>query len=157
VPRGVRRLLLLSGVALCATLGGPLAVAQATDNTIKQTLNAFGPKIKKDENAITAALKGYPKGKVTPLTHALKHEVGDLHKLKSMLSHESASTAAGATARKDIIKGLSLIATAYSTLRKDVRAANGAPVPKAEVNAVVKTDDKGRKKYLAGLNLLKTT
>lgn len=154
MPRGVRRFSLLSGVALCAILGGPIAVAQASDNSLKATLNNFAPKIAKDENAVKSGLAGYRKGGVKPLTRALKHEVGDLHALKSQLSRESASTAAGAKAKKDIIKGLSLIASAYGTLRKDVLAANGGPVPAAQVNAAVNTDKKGRKKFLAGLKLL---
>jgi len=154
VPRGVRRFPLLSGVALCAILAGPIAVAQASDNSLRATLDSYGPKIVKDEKAVKKGLKGYPAGKVRPLTRALKHEVGDLHTLKSKLAHESASTTAGAKARTDIIKGLGLIASAYGTLRKDVLAANGGPVPAAKVKAAVKTDEKGRKKYLAGLNLL---
>jgi hypothetical protein len=156
VPRGVRRFSLLSGVALCAILAGPVAGAQASDNTIKQTLNQFAPKIAKDEKAVTSGLKGYPKGRVTPLTRALKHEVGDLQALKSKLTNDSASSPAGAKAKKDIVKGLGLIASAYSTLRKDVLAAHGGPVPASQVNAAVTTDKKGRKKFLAGLNLLKT-
>ena len=154
MPRGVRRFSLLSGVALCAILGGPIAVAQASDNSLKATLNSFAPKIAKDENAVKKGLQGYPKGKVKPLTRALKHEVGDLHALKSQLSHQTASSAAGARAKTDIIKGLGLIASAYATLRKDILAAHGGPVPAAQVNAAVNTDKKGRKKFLAGLKLL---
>ena len=154
MPRGVRRFSLLSGVALCAILVGPIAAAQASDTTLKQTLNNFAPKIVKDESAVTKGLNEYPQGKVTPLTRALKHEVGDLRSLKSQLAKQSASTPAGAKAKKDIIKGLGLIASAYSTLRKDVLAAHGGPVPAAQVNAAVNTDKKGRKKFLAGLNLL---
>jgi hypothetical protein len=154
VPRGVRRFSLLSGVALCAGLGGAIAVAQASDNTLKQTLNSFAPKIVKDESAVTNGLEEYPKGKVMPLTRALQHEVGDLRTLKSRVSHESASTASGATAKKEIIQGLGLIASAYGTLRDDVLAAGGGPVPAAQVTAAVNTDKKGRKKLLAGLNLL---
>ena len=154
MPRGVRRFSLLSGVALCAVLGGAIAVAQASDNTLKQTLNSFGPKIVKDENAVKKGLEGYPKGEVTPLTRALRHEVGDLNALKSQLSHESASSVAGAKAKTDIIKGLGLIASAYAALRNDVLAAHGGPVPAAQVNAAVNTDKEGRKKFLAGLKLL---
>jgi hypothetical protein len=121
VPRGVRRFSLLSGLALCAILGGPIAVAQASDSTIKQTLNNFAPKIVKDETAVTNGLHEYPKGKVRPLTRALKHEVGDLDALTSKLLHESASSAAGKKAKKDIVKGLRLIASAYGTLRKGTR------------------------------------
>jgi hypothetical protein len=154
VPRAVLRFSLLSGVALCAALGGAIAVAQASDNTIKHTLNSFAPKIVKDENAVKNGLKRYPQGKVSPLTRALKHEVRDLHALKSKLSHESASSAAGAKAKTNIITGLRLIASAYAALRNDVVAAHGGPVPAAKVGAAVNTDKKGRKKLLAGLKLL---
>ena len=154
VPRSVRRFSLLSGVALCAILGGPIAGAQASDNSIRATLNSFAPKIVKDENAVRNGLTEYPKGKSKPLVKALTHEVGDLHSLKSKLAHESASSAAGAKGKTDIVKGLGLIAKAYSTLRKDVLAVHGGPVPKAQVNSAVKTDKKGRSKLLAGLHLL---
>ena len=154
LPRGVRRFSLLSGIALCAGLGGAIAVAQASDNTIKQTLNSFAPKIVQDESAVTQGLKGYPTGNFMQLTRALQHEVGDLRTLKSRVSHESPSTASGATAKKEIIQGLGLIASAYGTLRDDVLAASGGPVPVAQVTAAVTTDKKGRKKLLTGLNLL---
>jgi hypothetical protein len=154
VQHGVRRFLLFSGLALCAVLGGVSAVAQASDNTVTQTLSRFGPKIVKDENAVKRGLKGYPQGKVRSLTRALQHEVRDLHALKSKLSHESTSSASGATAKTDIIMGLRLVAFAYAALRKDVLAAHGGPIPSAKVTAAVNTDKKGRKKLQAGLKLL---
>jgi hypothetical protein len=154
VPGSVRRLSLLSGVTLCAILGGPIAVAQGSDDSIRATLNSFGPKIVKDENAVKAGLKGYPKGHVKPLERALTHEIGDLHALRSKLAHERASSPAGAKGKKDIVKGLGLIASAYGALRQDVELARGGPVPKAKVSAAVKTDNKGRAKLLAGLHLL---
>jgi hypothetical protein len=154
VPLSVRRFSLLSGVALCALLGGPIAGAQASDNSIRATLNSFAPKIVKDESAVRNGLNQYPQGKSQPLIKALGHEVGDLHSLKSKLAHESASSTAGAKGKTDIVKGLGLIAKAYSTLRKDVLAVNGGPVPKAQVTAAVNTDKKGRSKLLAGLHLL---
>ena len=154
MPRSVRRLSLLSGVALCAILGGPIAGAQASDNSIRATLNSFAPKIVRDETAVRNGLTQYPQGKSQPLIKALMHEVGDLHSLKSKLKHESASSADGAKGKTDIVKGLSLIASAYSALRKDVLAVNGGPVPKAQVTAAVNTDKKGRSKLLAGLHLL---
>ena len=153
MPRGVRRFSLLSGVALCAILGGPIAVAQASDNTIKNTLNSFAPKIVKDENAVKSGLKGYPKGRAgrsrAPWTTRWRPPHAEVEAVA-----ECASSAAGAKGKKDIIKGLGLIASAYGTLRKDVLAANGGPVPAAQVNAAVNTDKKGRKKFLAGLKLL---
>jgi hypothetical protein len=142
------------GVALCAVLGGPIALAQASDNSLRTTLNNFAPKIVKDENAVHNGLIGYPQGKVKPLVRALSHEVSDLHSLKHKLAVDSASSAQGAKGRTDIIKGLGLIASAYGALLRDVRAAHGGPVPPSKVNAAVKTDKKGRKNLLAGLHLL---
>jgi hypothetical protein len=154
VPSSVRRFSLLLGVALCGILAGPIAVASASDNSLRSTLNSYAPKIVKDENAVRNGLNGYPQGRVKPLVHALSHEIGDLHSLKSKLAHESASSGAGAKGKKDIVKGLTLIANAYGALRNDVKVANGGPVPAAKVNAAVSTDKKGRKKLLAGLKLL---
>ena len=154
MPRSVRRRLVLTGVAACAILGGPVAVAQASDNTLRATLNAAAPKIQHDENAVKSGLSNYPKGKVRPLVRALNHEVADLHALNKKLKHESASSSAGRKAKKDIVRGLGLIATAYTALGNDVKAANGGPVPASEVNTAVHTDKQGRTKLLAGLKLL---
>lgn len=154
MPRAIRRCSVLSGLALCAVLVGPVALAQASDNTLRATLNHYAPKIVKDENAVKNGLVGYPQGKVKPLVRALGREVSDLHALQHKLTRESASSARGRKAKNDIVKGLSLIASAYSALRKDVQAAHGGAVPKSKVNAAVHTDKKGRSKLLAGLKLL---
>jgi hypothetical protein len=154
VPHAIRRCSVLSGVALCAFLIGGVGVAQASDNTLRATLNAYAPKIVHDENAVKNGLIGYPQGKVRPLVRALNHEVADLHALQHKLATEHASSARGAKGKTDIVKGLALIATAYSALRKDVQAAHGGPVPKAKVNAAIATDKRGRSKLLAGLHLL---
>ena len=154
MPHAIRRCSVLTGVALCAVLGGGVGVAQASDNTLRATLNAAAPKIVKDENAVKNGLIGYPQGKVRPLVRALNHEVADLHALQKKLANEQASSAKGRKAKTDIVKGLSLIASAYGALRKDVQAAHGGPVPKSKVNAAIATDRKGRSKLLAGLHLL---
>ena len=152
--RAIRRGWVLSGVALCAVLAGPVAIAQASDNTMRRTLTNYAPKIVKDENAVKKGLTGYPQGKVKPLVRALNHEVRDLRALKRKLAGESASTAKGAKAKRLIISGLGLIANAYVALRRDVQAAHGRAVPKSKVSAAVRTDQKGRAKLLAGLKLL---
>ena len=155
MPRAIRRFCVLSGVALCAVLFGPVAFAQASDNTLRRTLNSYAPKIVRDENAVKNGLIGYPKGRVRPLVRALNHEVFDLRSLKSKLSHEHASSARGRKAKGLIVKGLGLIANAYGALRHDVQLAHGGPVPRSKVAAAVNTDKKGRSKLLAGLKLLR--
>ena len=154
MPNAIRRGSVLTGIALCAVLGSGVGVAQASDNTLRATLNAYAPKIVKDENAVKNGLVGYPQGKIRPLTRALNHEVSDLHALRKKLHHESASSARGKKAKSDIISGLSLIAAAYGALRTDVLDAHGGPVPKSKVNSAIATDKKGRTKLLAGLHLL---
>lgn len=154
MSRGIRRCSVLSGLALCAVLIGPVAVAQASDNSLRATLNSFAPKIVKDENAVRNGLIGYPQGKVRPLVRALTREVSDLRALKSKLANESASSARGAKGKTDIIKGLTLIANAYGALRRDVQVAHGGAVPRSKVTAAVNTDKRGRAKLLAGLKLL---
>ena len=154
MPKAIRRCSVLTGVALCAVLGGGVGVAQASDNTMRATLNAAAPKIVRDENAVGNGLKGYPQGKIRPLVRALNHEVADLRALQRKLSKEQASSARGKKAKTDIVKGLSLIASAYGALAKDIRIAQGGPVPKSQVDAAIATDRKGRSKLKAGLNLL---
>lgn len=155
MPRSVRRWLVLSGLAVCAVLGGPITAAHADNNALRATLNVYGPKILRDENAVKSGINGYAKGKARSLVRALKHEVADLHALRAKLTSDSASTKKGAKAKTDILKGLGLIATAYRTLRKDILAAHGGAVPAAEVNAAVRVDQHGVKLNKTGLRLLK--
>jgi hypothetical protein len=155
VPRSVSRRLVVLGIAALGALAGPVAIAQASDNDLRNTLNQYSPKIVRDENAVKRGLSEYPKGKSRPLTRALKREVTDLHALKGLLKHESGSSRKGKKAKKDIVKGLGLIASAYTALRNDVLAAHGGAVPASEVNAAVATDKRGRTKLLAGLGLLR--
>ncbi|MBV9684308.1 MAG: hypothetical protein JO046_21135 [Solirubrobacterales bacterium] len=155
MPSAIGRGWVLSGIALCAVLAGPVAIAQASDNTMRATLNHYAPKIVKDENAVRTGLIGYPQGKVKPLVRALNHEVGDLRALKRKLAQEQASSARGTKAKRLIIKGLGLIANAYGALRRDIQAAHGGAVPRSKVAAAVRTDKKGRAKLLAGLKLLR--
>lgn len=155
MPRAIRRCSVLSGVALCAVLVGGVGVAQASDNTIRATLNSYGTKISNDETAVKNGLVvQYPHGHWKRLTRALKHEVGDLRSLKHKLVHARASTARGSKGKKEVVKGLGLIANAYAALRNDVLAVHGGAVPASKVNAAIATDKKGRKKLTAGLHLL---
>ena len=96
MARAIRRYWLLSGAALCAVLGGPIAVAQASDNTLRVTLNSYAQKIPNDAHAVKAART---RGQ---LVRALGHEVTDLRSLKRKLTHESASSARGPSGRRSI-------------------------------------------------------
>jgi hypothetical protein len=155
VPNAIRRCSVLTGVALCAVLLAGVGVAQASDNTLRLTLNSYSTRIVNDEKAVYNGVHvEYPKGHWKVLTRALKHEVGDLHALKAKLMREHASTRRGAKAKKEIVSGLGLIANAYAALRADVLAVHGGAVPVSKVNAATAIDKKGRKQFKAGLKLL---
>jgi hypothetical protein len=154
VPRAIRRCSVLWGVALCAVLVGPVAVAHATDNNLRATLNSYSAKINNDENAISRGLKAYPRGKFKPLARALKREIPDLRALRSRLAADSPSSRKGTKAKRDLVKGLRLIITAYATLRRDVLAARGGPLP-ASLAPAIKRGLTGRKLFKTGYNLLK--
>jgi hypothetical protein len=154
VPRSIRLYLLSSGVAIAALLAGPIAGAQASDSTIIATLNQWGPRIVNDENAVAKGLTSYTHHRVKPLVKALHREVADLQTLRHQLRGESASSAKGRKAKGDIVKGLGLIAKAYGTLSKDVKASRGNGVPAAQVQAAIKTDKTGRADLQRGIKLL---
>lgn len=152
----LRRCSLLSPIAVCAVLSGPIAAAQASDTTVRATIDSYNSKILKDESKILSAASSYDQThNSAPLTAALRHEVSDLHSLKGKLAKESASTSKGRKGKDDVVKGLGLIASGYSALAKDVQAASAnKPVTKAQLNAAKAADSKGHKLVVAGLKLL---
>ena len=138
-----------------AVFAGPIGVAHASDDTMRGTLNHYAPKIVRDEHAVNKGGKEYSLGQIRALPRALKHEVRDLRALRATLVGESPSTVAGALAKTKMVTGLGLIARAYSAFRRDLLAAKGGLVPDSEFNAAVRTDTRGRHKFLAGLKLLR--
>ena len=116
--------------------------------------DASGRCTKGEEAAVASGLERISREPTSDSSSALGREVATLRTMKRKLISESASSAAGSKGKKDIVKGLTLIANAYGALRHDVQVANGGPVPASKVNAAVSTDKKGRKKLLAGLKLL---
>jgi hypothetical protein len=153
--RSVRGRSLPVAVIACACLAGPVAGAQASNTTIVNTLNSYGPKLDHDEAAVLNGLADYQDGRAAPLIKALRHEVADIHALRGALSPESTSSTAGATGKQDVLTGLKRIAKAYGALASDVqKASHGTPVPKAKVQAAITTDKKGRRELKAGLKLL---
>ena len=142
----------LAGLAVLGALGLP-AIARASDQTIKHTIGAYNTRIGRDEHAVAHAFATYPQ-RWGRLLHALRVEVRDLDSLTARLNAERASTRTGGQARHEIAQGLTLIASAYSTLRSDVLAVHGGPVPVVEVRAVQGVDETGRLELIAGLGLL---
>ena len=55
MPRSVRRQWVLSGLVVCALLGGPVTAAQASNNTLRATFNSYGLVINNENSAIKGA------------------------------------------------------------------------------------------------------
>jgi len=154
--RFARRGPLLSSIAACAMLAGPVAGAQASDSTVRSTIDAYNGRIAQDEARIVNTAATYDRtGDATDLIGALTREVRDLRTLQGKLARESGSTARGRRGRTDVAKGLGLIATGYTALARDVRAASAQkPVTPGEVNAARAADRRGHTLVITGLRLL---
>lgn len=151
----IRRCSVLTGVALCAVFIGGVGVAQASDNTLRATLNVYGPKIKQDEAAIKAGVKLYEQGKTKPVIKAITHEINDLHALNGKLRHESASTSRDKKAKAELVTGFGLVAAAYTELRSAIKAAHGGLVNATAAKAAATEAHKGQSLIKAGLKLFK--
>jgi hypothetical protein len=146
---------MLAAVSACAVLAGPVAGAQASNLTIAKTFKASQSKIDHDEANVLNGFAAYNNGKAAPLEHALRHEVTDIMALRSRIDGESASSTHGDKGKTMIVKGLGMIAFAYSALAAEVqKSSSGHPVSRKTVNATVAADKKGRTKLIAGLKLL---
>ena len=156
MPNAIRRCSVLTGVALCAVLGGGVGVARADDNALRHTLNRYAKTISNDEAAISRGIKEYRnQGKWKPLVQAYDDEVPVLRMMRRNLIHDQASTAKGATAKADLVTGLKLIAIAYATDSHLLQAARGGQVPRATALAAARKGAKGSKLFKTGFDLLK--
>jgi hypothetical protein len=96
------------------------------------TLGRAGPVIRADEARVRAGLERYPvhwRG----LARALSREATDLRAVR---------------AGGDVERGLTLIASSYETLARDVLRARGGRVPAGEVASVRRMDRRGRRLLL---------
>jgi hypothetical protein len=154
--RLVRRGPLLSAIAAGAVLAGPVAGAQASDSSIRSTIDAYNARIARDEARIVSTANTYDHTRQpAPLVNALNHEVSDLHALRAKLARDSGSTPRGRRGRADVVKGLGFIAAGYTALARDVKAAGAnKPVPSSQVNAARAADRRGHNLVVAGLKLL---
>lgn len=151
-----RRGPLLAAIAAGTVLVGPVTIARASDAGIRASIDAYNHRVAADEARIVAAAAAYNRtGRPAPLVKALTGEVRDLRTLQGRLVHQPASTARGRRGRDDVVRGLGLIASGYSALAGDVRAAGARrPVTAAQVSAARAADRRGHNLVVAGLRLL---
>lgn len=151
-----RRARLLSAIAACGVLAGPVSAALASDSTIRATIDADNARIGGDEAGIVRAASAYDRNhRSAPLIAALNREVRDLRALQARLARQSGSTARGRRGKQDVVTGLGLIAAGYAGLARDVRAASAhMPVTAGEVRAARAADRRGHNRVVAGLKLL---
>lgn len=135
----------------------PVAVAQASDSSLRTTVKNDVPRITASQAKILTGLSKFEKThSATALIKAIKAQDRNLTALKHRLSGESASSTAGGHGKADIVRGLTLIVGSNTTLAKDVaKAASHKSVSKAQVAAASAADKKGNRDLVAGAKLLK--
>lgn len=156
MPYSKQRRVVLSALVGCAALGGPVASAQASNATLRTTLTSYNARIDRDEARVLNGVATYEQHhNAKPLIRALRREVTDIHRLDARLARESASTPKGRKGKREILRGLKLIASAYGALATDIQhASSGQPLSQAAVKATVAKDKKGRADFLKGARLL---
>jgi hypothetical protein len=155
VPLNIRRSKIAAAVAACAAIAGPVASAQASNETVAKTLRGDNARLIRDELRVANGLLSYKSHhRAGPAVAALRAEVADLNALVAKVKPESASTSRGATGKAEILKGLELISSSYSALAIDLRNAHGKTVAVKKLKAAVAIDNAGRKDLVAGGKLL---
>lgn len=152
--RSIRSSSGLAAATACVALAGPIAAAQASDATIRGTINSTVPKIVKSQAKVLDGLATYDKTRsAKTLITAIKTQNGVLKALKGKLSRESASSANGAKGKADIVNGLGLIVRSNTALAKHLQS--GKPLSHAEANTAITQDKKGNDDLNAGGKLLR--
>jgi hypothetical protein len=136
---------------------GPVAVAQASDSSLRATVKRDVPRITASQARILTGLSKFEKThSATALIKAIRAQDRNLTSLRHRLTAESASSTAGRRGKTDIIRGLTLIVGSNKTLAKDIaKAASHQTVPKAQVAAASAADKRGNRELVAGAKLLK--
>lgn len=144
---------LLAAVAML----GPVAAAQANDASLRAALKTDAPKINHSQAKILDGLATYQKtNSPSALIKAIHAQNIDLKSLQVKVSGDSPSSATGAKAKADIVKGLRLIIGSNNTLAKALqRSATGKPVSKSKLEAALSADRKGNADLNTGAKLLK--
>ncbi len=145
----------MRSAALVVLVGGSLLVpgaASASNGSIIAKLRAADPTITRDESHIAkAAIKFRSTHKAGPVRAAISREVRDLKRVTGKVAAQSASNAKGRKGKALIIRGLSLIRSAYRQLNNVF--ANGAKNPGAvagEVSRAQASARRGRVLFFAG-------
>ncbi len=145
----------MRSAALVVLVGGSLlapGAASASNGSIVAKLRAANSTISRDESNIAkAATKFKRTHKTGPVRAALSREVRDLQRLTGRVAAQRASNAKGRKGKALIIRGLSLIRSAYQQLNSVF--ANGAKNPGAvagRVSHAQASARKGRVLFFAG-------
>jgi len=157
MSRIARRATVLPALAGSMATLGPVAAAQASNASLRTTVKSDVPRILHSQARILDGLAVLAKTKsVKPLLHAIRAQDRNLSALKVKLSGQSASSATGMKGKHDIIRGLTLVTHANSTLVRDLaKAASGRAVSKAQVKAASTATKRGNVDINLGGKLLK--
>lgn len=157
MSRRFRRTSLVSSLAACAAVAGPVAAAQASDATLRSTVTRALPAIARSQTKILNGLSTLDRThKAAALIKAINTQDKTLTTLETKLTGEAPSSAAGTKGKADIIAGLKLIVSSNHTVTKELKkASRKQAVSTAQLKAADNAEKAGNRKLNAGAKLLK--
>jgi hypothetical protein len=150
------RFSLLVPIVACAAVIGPVSVAQASDASLRSTVEAGIPKITRSQAKILDGEAAFEQThSAAALVKAVKAQDKTLKTLDTKVKGQSPSTPVGTKAKSDIVKGLRLIVASNTSLVSDYKLAQqGHPVTRAQLNVMVNEANTGNVDMLTGIKLL---
>jgi hypothetical protein len=146
----------LSLLLVALVLGGPVALAAASDASIKALIRSHEGRIAADEGRLVKAIGEFKRSADPAAVEAADEIViSGLRMLASELSQQSAPSARVKAGKAKFEEGLLTIAAIYGRLgRVFVEETRTPSVKLAESKKVLKAVKKGQLQLLAGLRLL---
>lgn len=152
------RLVLRLAIAVLATaamIGGPIAAASASNLTIELALVHAAPRLRHSQARLRTALLHYRLShRSAPVVRAIRAQDKALYSLRRTVSRASASSSTGATARRDIVKGLGLVLKSNREVSRDLRRQGPYGLSPRQTRRAQRLATSGDKLYRRGVLLL---
>ncbi len=146
---------LVATLAAGAMVGGPVAVASASDMMIKSEIVHAGPRLHRDGLRILAAFKRYSRThRAGPVVRAIRAQDTDYLRLRTRLDRTSASTHNGTLGKREIVHGMTLIVRSNRTIADALHRHGNVGLTPTEFKRAERLSKRGDRYIQRGVRLL---